>query len=98
MIKAAVGRDTAYTSWYIADNKRPVYNPENLPLWANQSAQEGLRGNGSGTYSSDLNIDLLSNGFKIRDNNGAPDETNFFGATYIYCAWAEAPFNYSRAR
>ena len=98
MIKAAVGRSTAYTSWYMADNKRPVYNPENLPLWANQSAQEGLRGNGSGTYSSDLNIDLLSNGFKIRDNNGAPDETNFTGATYIYCAWAESPFNYARAR
>ena len=98
MIKAAVGRSTAYTSWYIADNKRPVYNPENLPLWANQSAQEGLRGNGSGAYSSDLNIDLLSNGFKIRDNNGAPDETNFTGATYIYCAWAESPFQYARAR
>jgi len=98
MIKAAVGRSTAYTSWYMADNKRPVYNPENLPLWANQSAQEGLRGNGSGTYSSDLNIDLLSNGFKIRDNNGAPDETNFTGATYIYCAWAESPLQYARAR
>ena len=35
------------------------------------------------------NLDLLSNGFKIR---GAGTGTNTSGATYVYMAFAESPF------
>ena len=40
-------------------------------------------------------IDLLSNGFKLRSNAVAH---NASGGTYIYLAFAEAPFKNSRAR
>ena len=57
-------------------------------------------GNGQGIYSfPDTNAveqdsttracDYLSNGFKIRHNDGS---MNGSGTTYIYMAWAEAPF------
>ena len=35
------------------------------------------------------NIQLLSSGFKIRDTDA---DTNASGGTYIYCAFASAPF------
>ena len=40
-------------------------------------------------------IDLLSNGFKIRDTGNWCNES---GATYIYMAWAESPFKYANAK
>ena len=36
------------------------------------------------------NIDILSNGFKTR--NGSDDGVDASGSTYIYMAFAEAPF------
>jgi hypothetical protein len=38
--------------------------------------------------SSTVQIDFVSNGFKIRGNN----VTNFANTNYIFMAWAEAPF------
>ena len=40
-------------------------------------------------------IDFLSNGFKTRGNAST---VNANGATYIYMAFAEAPFKYANAR
>jgi hypothetical protein len=40
-------------------------------------------------------IQLLSNGFKVNTTNG---EWNGSGLTYIYLAFAEAPFKYANAR
>ena len=40
-------------------------------------------------------IDVLSNGFKLRSGN---DTQNFNGSTYIYAAFAEHPFKTARAR
>ena len=40
-------------------------------------------------------IDLNSNGFKVRDAN---DRHNASGGDYLYCAFAELPFKFSRAR
>ena len=40
-------------------------------------------------------LDIVSNGFKIR-NSAAFENAN--GGTYIYFAFAETPFKYSRAR
>jgi hypothetical protein len=44
---------------------------------------------------STVNLDILSNGFKPRDNWGG---NNNSGSTYIYMAFAENPFKYSNAR
>ena len=33
------------------------------------------------------NVDILSNGFKLRDQSGARNASG----TFIYAAWAEAP-------
>ena len=38
------------------------------------------------TGNTNSRLDLLSNGFKLRQGNG-PNNAN----TYIYAAWAEAP-------
>jgi hypothetical protein len=70
------------------DNKRPVYNPATDPLFANHSAAEGYRGNGSTNQPGVLNIDFLSNGFNIVASNPSEMDDNL---TYIYAAWAEAP-------
>jgi len=63
----------------VLDNKRIGYNIANYRVFANDSRDE---------ETSDY-IDFLSNGFKLRssgnDNNGS-------GSTYIYMAFAEAPF------
>jgi hypothetical protein len=57
----------------------------------------GLRPNTSNAeYSSGgINIDILSNGFKIRDTG---TDINTSSGTHIYAAFAESPFNYARAR
>ena len=71
--------------WLIYDNKREGYNFNNDPLYANLSHAEG---------TTDY-IDLLSNGFKVRNTHG---NINGSGGTYIYAAFAENPFKIGRAR
>ena len=63
--------------WFMQDDKRLGYNYANYRLFADDSAAE----------STASRIDLLSNGFKCRDNDG-----NGNGFTYIYMAFAENPF------
>ena len=77
MLKAA----SRVGAWSIMDNKRPGYNPENYPLFAEDAGAED---------TSDERMDLLSNGFKIRD--GDATSYNESGSTYVYMAFAEAPF------
>jgi len=88
-IKSAV-HETSGTSWMIYTSDLYQNQYQNA-LMANKSAQEGVRGDGSSTGSMHQQaVDLLSNGFKLRNNGG---ETNEGGGSniYIYCAWAEAP-------
>ena len=79
-------RSDSTGNWVIWDAVRNSYNVANSILLPNSSAAE---------YSPDAKIDILSNGFKVRDNSG---DSGSSGGTYIYAAFAEAPFNYSRAR
>jgi len=67
--------------WFIVDNKRPgSYNPIDGSLHSNATAAEDT--------ASDFFIDFTSNGFKLRD-----DDTQLNGSyTYVYAAFAEAPF------
>ena len=75
----------AAKNWFIHDNKREGYNPQNDYVSANTGDAE--------TNVTDL--DILSNGFKLRSNGQGH---NASGATYIYIAFAEAPFKNARAR
>jgi hypothetical protein len=80
-----VRRSDGSDDWYLFDNKRIGYNVRNEPLYPNGNYAEGSGFN----Y-----IDLLSNGFKMRNNS----YENVSGANYIYAAFAESPFKYSLAR
>lgn len=69
-------------NWQIYDSTRSPNNPNGQWLEANGNAQEQ---SGNSTY----NLDLLSNGFKLRGNATFMNES---GQTYIYMAFAENPF------
>jgi hypothetical protein len=73
-------------NWFIWDVKRDTFNPLALYLIPNSSGAEGGSGN---TY-----MDYVSNGIKLRANNGA---FNGSGDSYIYMAFAEQPFVTSTA-
>jgi len=74
-------KDTSASAyWAIYDNKRDSFNPSDQVLAPNASDAE------DGSYND---IDLLSNGFKIRAS-GSPN--NASSRTYIYMAFAESPF------
>ena len=71
----------AANNWFIWDVKRDTFNTLALYLIPNSSGAEGGSGN---TY-----MDYVSNGIKLRANNGA---FNGSGDSYIYMAFAENPF------
>jgi hypothetical protein len=71
---------SAGVGWFMHDTKRSTTNVMDDYLRADVSSQEGT----SGT----INIDFLSNGFKLRYNNN----TNFSSHDYVYMAFAENPF------
>ena len=65
--------------WYLHDNKRNPYNIMNKRLYVNNPAAE----------ASVSEIDYYSNGFKLRTTE---TDINGSGSSYIYMAFAEAPF------
>ena len=76
----------AADDWSIADTSR---SPHNL-------AGESLRPNSNSAEDSAADIDILSNGFKLRA--GDSHRINYDAETFIYLAFAETPFKYSNAR
>jgi hypothetical protein len=86
MIKAS----SSTGDWYIIDTSRDTYNLSGKSLQANTSNTEPSIG---GSFST--TEDILSNGFKLRDGGSG---SNGSGVTYVYAAFAESPFAYSRAR
>jgi len=89
MLKAYVAPSTSVTGWVIQDSERGSYNVINSKqLYANANYAEGKRGDGSATNPQRLDIDFLSNGFKLRDIGNEINATSY---SYIYAAWAEAP-------
>lgn len=85
-----IKRADAAQEWFMWDASRIGYNQSNYLLFANSSQAEY-----SGTES---NVDLLSNGFKIRAASPPAVGSNASGGTYIFLAIAETPFNFSTAR
>jgi len=85
MMKANV--TDAWSNWYIFDTKRDVANITDSPLYANLSTQEAYYGGSPATNYSQ--IDMLSNGFKMRrDGNWGLGGS---GTEVIYMAFAEQP-------
>lgn len=74
-------------NWYIDDVKRDTYNMAGLSLMPNlPNAQATSVG---AAYS--FRMDILSNGFKIRESYGTT-------VSFIYAAFAEFPFQFANAR
>jgi hypothetical protein len=79
--------------WLVLDSTRDTYNLStqklgpSVPVVENNSSELGS--------ASQNTMDLLSNGFKLRETNV---NTNQSGATYIFAAFAEVPSKYALAR
>lgn len=82
-------KDTDATSdWQMYDSKRYEYNQN--------AVTQVLEANQAGAETTTVNeLDFLSNGFKLRSSNTFSNKS---GSTFIYLAFAEAPFKYSLAR
>ena len=76
----------AADNWSIADTSR---SPHNV-------AGESLRPDTTDVEDSAADIDILSNGFKVRQADS--HRINYDAETFIYLAFAETPFKYSNAR
>ena len=68
--------------WIIYDNKRPGYNRKNYEFYGNETSAEY-------TGASYHNIDILSNGFKLKLTDPSINQS---GKVYAYLAFAENPF------
>ena len=81
-----IKRTDGVGKWAVNDTARD-FNSEwgnDTSLYANSNVVE--------TTSSSLNVDFLSNGFKLRSNNASYNGTG----TYLYIAFADRPLKYSR--
>jgi hypothetical protein len=78
------------SDWMMFDSSRDTYNVE----------QNYLRSNLSNAEASKSWIDFLSNGFKVRNTDTTSASINYTSGagTFIFAAFAENPFNLSRAR
>lgn len=85
MIKDATATNL---DWRIYDTVRETFNEMGGGLEAGDAAAEN--------YDTSVRaIDVLSNGFKIRVSASG---LNGSGVTFVFAAFAEAPFKYARAR
>jgi hypothetical protein len=83
--KYILAKSTGTASWFVLDTARLGYNSANNYLLPNASSAEA-------TYNG---VDILSNGFKVRNTDSGYNDS---GVTYIYMAFAENPFKNSLAR
>ena len=75
-----VKRTDSADSWFMYDNKRSTFNVVDDYLIASSSGAENT--------TSVVNLDLLSNGFKLRNTDGGHNNSS---GTYLFMAFAEAP-------
>jgi hypothetical protein len=83
-----IKRTDATGDWQLYDTTRSNGNVVTATLAANLTNVEG-------SFASGYDIDLLSNGFKLRASGSAINAT---GGTYIFAAFAEVPSKYALAR
>ena len=82
-----IKRITSAEHWILADTKR------NSNVGRESPADSYLLASANNAESTGIVYDMLSNGFKFRSTS-----QNTSGHTYLYMAFAESPFKYSRAR
>ena len=73
---------SAYSDWFIYDNKRDPWNPVQQTLYPNDSSVES---------GGAARLDFLSNGFKLRSAESVPNFS--VNNVWIYAAWAHQPMN-----
>jgi len=78
---------SATTDWVMIDTARSTSNLSDTALYANETDTES-------TVGLVNDVDILSNGFKWRNNTGFVNDAQ----TYIFMAFAEQPIKYSNAR
>jgi hypothetical protein len=80
-----VKRTNTTGNWVLRDSGRDFDNATNAQLWVDLPNAES---------ASDA-FDFCATGFKLRSSGGSH---NLSGSTYIFMAFAEAPFKYANAR
>ena len=81
-------KTSATDDWVVIDSTRDIDNVASQALYANLNAAED-------SNVTNRSVDFLSNGIKIRSSG---TYINLSGGTFIYMAFAEAPFKYANAR
>jgi hypothetical protein len=81
-----IKRTAGAADWVIHDSSRTPTNPSDTVLRPNTSDID--------LTASTLNVDFLSNGFKIRNTNASYNNAE----TYIFAAWAESPFQTANSK
>lgn len=89
LIKCSNSTESGNANWIVYDAVRNTYNAADKRLYPDLSNAEGT--------NSIFNIDLVSNGFKIRAYS-VDTGMNNNGNTYIFAAFAEFPFKFANAR
>ena len=79
-----IKRTDSAANWQVRDTARRTFNVHDVTLNWDDSTTE--------TQNSNHNMDILSNGFKLRTTLG---DYNTSGGTYIYGAWGDVPFKYN---
>ena len=80
--------------WCVVDSTRSTYNKGASAevLFFDSNQIESRPDDGFGQFGSKPCLDILSNGFKLREPNTNAVWTQVNNThNYIYCAWAEAP-------
>ena len=91
VIIKSLNLSTSVTGWGMCTSSFQGNPIEENILWAQYAGSQGTRGDGSSTGStSQIRVDLLNAGFKMRNNGNEFNEGN--GTNwYMYMAWAEDP-------
>ena len=84
--------DAATTYWMINDTER---SPINMITSSTGGRLNAAGSNAESDFTSGYDIDILSNGFKVRDSGLDMNGNN---NVYIFAAFAENPFKTARAR
>ena len=92
LLRRADGGGTGY-DWHMYDSERDPHNRMSKFLGANTNQVEQVRSD-TANYT-DMYIDFLSNGFKLRNTYSSPNNNT---GLFIYAAFAEHPFKNVRAR
>jgi hypothetical protein len=98
MIKNA--DNSSSRQWCIIDATRTTFNKSASAevLFANEEQTESAAVNSYGQFASKPAVDILSNGFKVREGETAANTQTNRSNTHIFLAFAESPFKNARAK